>query len=70
MKLKKRRFLCFDEQFTQISDEYFENFMAFLKVLSKDLNVDILLVTHDKRIEDDMIDHLYVMEDGIARKIK
>lgn len=70
MKLKKRRFLCFDEQFTQISDEYFENFMAFLKVLSKDLNVDILLVTHDKRIEDDMIDHLYVMEDGITRKIK
>lgn len=70
MKLKKRRFLCFDEQFTQISDEYFENFMAFLKVLSKDLNVDILLVTHDKRIEDDMIDHLYVMEEGIARKIK
>ena len=69
MKLKKRRFLCFDEQFTQISDEYFENFMAFLKVLSKDLNVDILLVTHDKRIEDDMIDHLYVMEDGIACKI-
>lgn len=70
MKLKKRRFLCFDEQFTQISDEYFENFMSFLKVLSKDLDVDILLVTHDKRIEDDMIDHLYVMEEGIARKIK
>lgn len=70
MKLKKRRFLCFDEQFTQMSDEYFENFMSFLKVLSKDLDVDILLVTHDKRIEDDMIDHLYVMEEGIARKIK
>lgn len=70
MKLKKRRFLCFDEQFTQISDEYFENFMSFLKVLSKDLDVDIILVTHDKRIEDDMIDHLYVMEEGIARKIK
>ena len=44
--------------------------MFFLKVLSKDLDVDILLVTHDKRIEDDMIDHLYVMEEGIARKIK
>lgn len=70
MKMKKRKFLCFDEQFTQISDAYFNNFFSFLKALSRDLEVDILLITHDKRIEDDMVDHLYVMEDGIAHKIK
>ena len=68
--MKKRKFLCFDEQFTQISDAYFNNFFSFLKALSRDLEVDILLITHDKRIEDDMVDHLYVMEDGVAHKIK
>lgn len=70
MKMKRRKFLCFDEHFTQISKEYFPRFFEFISQLSKDLGVDILLVTHDERIDEDMVDRIYVMDEGKAVRQK
>lgn len=70
MKMKKRLFLVFDEHFMQISKMYFDNFFGFLQQLSKDLKIDILMITHDERIEDSMVDNIYFMEHGKSRKLK
>ena len=70
MKTHKRLVLFFDEAFTQISKRYFCQFFSFVHQLSKDLGVDLLLITHDPRIEQDMVDHLYVVENGKTNKVK
>lgn len=70
VKLGKRRILFMDEHFTQISSSYLPRFIEFLQVLCKDLGADILLVTHDQRIDASMVDHAYLVEDGTASKIK
>ncbi len=70
LKLKKRRLLIFDEQFTQVSDAYFGNFFQFMRELTTKLGVDILVVTHDVRVEDDMVDHIYIVENGTSKRIK
>ena len=69
-KMGSRLFMVFDEQFTCVSEQYFQNFFQFIRRLTQDLGMDILLVTHDVRVEDDMVDHIYLMEDGEAKKIK
>lgn len=70
VKLEKRKFLAFDEAFVQISDLYFPQFIEFVSKLCKDLEIDILLITHDQRIEEEMVDHDYLIKDGIAIKRK
>lgn len=70
IKMERRKFLAFDEAFVQISDEYFPNFIAFLNKLCEDLGIDILLITHDKRIEQDMVTNDYLIKDGTAIKQK
>ena len=70
VKLGKRRFLAFDEQFTQVSDAYLPNFLEFLRALCKDLGADILLISHDERVTIDDVDTLYTIEDGKAIKNK
>ena len=66
----KRRFLAFDEAFTQVSDKYFSNFVEFIRQLCKDLDLDILLISHDQRISIDDVDSVYVIEDGKSKKLK
>ena len=70
MKLGKRRFLAFDEQFTQISDQFLGNFLEFIKVMCNDLGADIMLITHDERISLDDVDTSYLIENGKSIKIK
>lgn len=70
VKLNKRRFLAFDEAFTQISDKYFPAFLEFINQLCKDLGVDILWISHDARVTVDDVSHAYVIENGQARKLK
>ena len=65
-----RRVLFFDEAFTQISTEYFDNFIGFLHRVCHDLKFDILLVTHDQRIELGSVDSAYRIQDGGAVKEK
>lgn len=65
-----RRVLFFDEAFTQISDVYFDRFIEFLHRVCHDLKFNILLVTHDQRIELSSVDSAYRIQDGGATKEK
>lgn len=69
-KLNSRQFLMFDEAFYAISDAYMPAFMEFLHQLCKDLELDLLLISHDVRISPDMVDHIYVINNGISSKVK
>lgn len=70
LKTNSRRFLAMDEQFTMISDEALENFIIFLRKLCKDLGIDVMLITHDARIEVESVDAAYLIENGMSKKIK
>lgn len=70
IKMGRRKFLAYDEAFTQISNEYFPNFISFVNKLCVDLDIDILLVTHDTRLDQDMVTHDYLIKDGTAIKQK
>ena len=70
VKLNKRRFLAFDEAFTQISDKYFPAFLEFINQLCKDLGVDILWISHDARVTTDDVNHAFLIENGQSRRLK
>lgn len=70
VKLNIRRFVCFDEAFTQISDAYFGAFVGFVNSLCDDLGFDLLLVSHDQRITADDVRHVYQIKDGKSKQIK
>lgn len=70
VKMGKRRFLAYDEAFTQISDKYFPSFIQFIKQMCNDLGVDLLLISHDQRISPEDADTVYVIEDGKSRRVK
>lgn len=67
IKLKKRKFICFDEAFTQISDLYIDRFIDFVMKMCDDLGLDILLITHDQRVTE--CHHDYIITNGEAKKI-
>ena len=70
VKLGKRRFMAFDEAFTQVSDKYFPSFIRFIRQICKDLDCDITLVSHDSRIHMDDVDHCFLIEDGKSKMLK
>lgn len=70
IKLNRRKLVFYDEHFQQISAKYFPSFMAFMRDLCHDLGVDIAMVSHDSRITEDMVDHIYLIEDGKSKKLK
>lgn len=70
VKLGKRRLLAYDEAFTQVSDKYFPSFVQFIRQMCNDLGVDLLLISHDQRIQPEDVDTVYVIEDGKSRKVK
>ena len=70
VKLNKRRFLAFDEAFTQISDKYFPAFLSFMNQLCKDLQVDILWISHDVRVSVEDVDHAFLIENGVSKRLK
>lgn len=65
-----RRLLIYDEAFYAVSDQYYEDFIAFIRQASKDLGVDSLWVSHDARLTPDMVDRVYRIENGHAIKVK
>jgi len=65
-----RKLLIYDEAWTAVSEEYVERFYAFIRKSCKDLGVDILLVTHDARVLNEWVDHLYVVGNHTATKVK
>lgn len=70
VKMGKRRFLAYDEAFTQISEQYFAGFVEFFRQMCKDLGIDCLLVSHDARLTQDMVDHVYLIEEGHSKRLK
>lgn len=70
IKSGARRLLVLDEAFTAVSDKYFSNFMDFVHSTCHELDIDLLLVTHDVRLDDTYVDHSYVISDGKSYKTK
>jgi len=70
VKLGKRKFMAYDEAFTQVSAEYFPNFIAFVRTICRDLGVDLLLISHDQRIDVSDVDTAYRIENGKSIKLK
>lgn len=70
VKAGGRMFMAFDEQFTQLSDEPLHKFIEFVNRLCESLNLDIILISHDARITEDMVTRMYHIQDGTALKIK
>lgn len=70
IKSGARRIMFFDEQWTQVSDESLPRFLEFVRMVCKELNFDILLITHDSRITLDDADHAFFMESGKSKRLK
>lgn len=70
MKEEARLFIALDEAFTQLDDDALVRFIDFLNVMCADLKMDILLVSHDARISQDQVNHMYRIEEGKSFKIK
>ena len=43
------KYLFLDEQFSQISEQYIDNFMEFIHELCDDTGLSIVLITHDNK---------------------
>lgn len=43
------KYLFLDEQFSQISEQYIDNFMEFIHELCNDTGLSIILITHDNK---------------------
>jgi hypothetical protein len=65
-----RRVLVYDEAWYAVSSEYYDEFIKFVRKACKDLNVDLLCVSHDSRLTPDMVDHVYKISEGQSIKLK
>lgn len=70
LKTNSRRILIYDEQFTNVSIEFYEQFIGFMKYIVKELGFSILMVTHDVRLKDELADTVYFVKDGVTVKSK
>lgn len=70
VKQGARRILVYDEAFTAISDEYFPAFLDFLRQAIHDLDIDLLLVSHDVRIDPSVADTCYRISDHKSIRVK
>lgn len=65
-----RRVLFLDELFTQVSAEYYDGFIAFVRRVCDEFAFDILLVSHDVRLRDEFCDHIVQLQDGMSVQVK
>jgi DNA repair exonuclease SbcCD ATPase subunit len=70
LKANSRRFIVFDEAFTQLDDTALERFMQVVRGFCAQLGFDILLVTHDPRISTDWTDTNLLIMDGAVKNVK
>jgi len=63
LKKKYARLLLLDETFAAVAEEYIGNTSKLLSELSKKLNLDILLVTHQRAFQDNA-DHVYKVRES------
>lgn len=70
LKQKSRLLMVYDEMFTQLDDNALQRFLEFVNKLSEDTGLQMLLVTHDQRIQPELVKHYYRIENGKSIKIK
>lgn len=70
LKLKKRRVIFLDEQWSGISTPQLLKFIEFVRKLCKDLDFSIALTTHDERLTLDLVDHAFEIVDGESHRLK
>jgi len=63
------RFLVCDEPMKMVSEKYIPNVGEFLRVLVDRLGMDILMVTHQRSLED-YADYCYELRDGVLQVVK
>lgn len=66
----RRKVMFFDEQFQQISQAYIARFIDFMRKSAHDLGIDILFISHDARIDESMVDHVYQVAEGTVKRLK
>ena len=49
LNLDVDKYLFLDEQFSQISEQYIDGFMEFIKTICEDTGLSIVLITHDNK---------------------
>lgn len=70
LKLGCRRLMLWDEAWMAVSSAHYPRFIEFVNQICSDFGFDILLVSHDARLTDDMVNRAYIMEGGHARRQK
>lgn len=66
MKTGSRRLMLWDESWMAVSKQHYARFIGFVNKVCTDFDFDILLVSHDDRLTDDMVSRSYTMIDGGA----
>jgi len=66
MKTGSRRLMLWDESWMAVSKQHYARFIGFVNKVCADFDFDILLVSHDDRLTDDMVSRSYTMIDGGA----
>lgn len=67
--LGKRRLLVFDESLNAIAGRYRSNVIQFLKELASGMDFDIILVSHNQDIVEN-VDTVYEVDDGEVSKVQ
>lgn len=70
MKTGSRRLMLWDESWMAVSRQHYGRFISFVNKVCLDFGFDILLISHDDRLTDDMVSSSYVMQDGVAVRVK
>lgn len=63
VNLDVAKFMFLDEQFSQISEQYIDNFMQFIKALCDETGLAIVLITHDNKFMK-YGDRIYIADRG------
>lgn len=63
VNLDVAKFMFLDEQFSQISEQYVDNFMQFIKTLCDETGLAIVLITHDNKFMK-YGDRVYIADKG------
>ena len=69
LKTNSRRFIVYDEAFTQLDDVALERFLSVVRGFCKELGFDILLVTHDPRVSPDWCDSNLMIENNSVKTL-
>ncbi len=68
MRTNARRLMLWDESWMAVSKQHYSRFIDFVNQVCRDFGFDILLVSHDDRLTDDMVSRSYRMENGCAMR--